>query len=167
MKKHIFHIASLALCLMFSLGIVMQITVNKQSYEMSGWQLEENDKPDVLFFGTSYVHYGILCGELWEQNGITAYNCGVDGQDIDVTYWAVRNALDYVTPKVVVVDIFAASWSWVNEATVEDFHNTMDWVPPYSKTKVALMSSLPKDQRLDLMLPFVHYHSRWEELKKE
>lgn len=109
MRKHIFRVVSLILCLALSLGVAMQITVNKQSYEMSGWQLTEKDKADVLFFGTSYVHYGILCGELWEQNGIPAYNCGADGQNIDVTYWAIRNALDYVTPKVIVVDIFSTS----------------------------------------------------------
>ena len=63
MRKHIFRFVSLILCLALSLGVAMQITVNKQSYEMSGWQLTEKDKADVLFFGTSYVHYGILCGE--------------------------------------------------------------------------------------------------------
>lgn len=165
MRKHIFRVVSLILCLALSLGVAMQITVNKQSYEMSGWQLTEKDKADVLFFGTSYVHYGILCGELWEQNGIPAYNCGADGQNIDVTYWAIRNALDYVTPKVIVVDIFSTSWSWIEKATVEDFHNTLDWAP-WSKTKFELMRTLPKNQRLELMFPFLHYHSRWEELKK-
>lgn len=164
MKKHIVSIAALLLCLVVSITAVMQITVNKQSYDMSGWQLEEGSDADVLFFGTSYVHYGILCGELWEQNGITAYNCGVDGQILPVTYWGVRAALDYVTPKVVVVDIFAASWWWEG-ASVESFHNTLDWLP-LGKTKFEWAKTLPAKDRLEGLFPFLHYHSRWEELNK-
>ena len=59
---------------------------------------------DVLFFGTSNVIDDVFPMELWKEYGIVSYNCGGTSNQLATTYWVMENALDYVTPKVVVID---------------------------------------------------------------
>lgn len=77
MKKRILHILLFAAALALGVLVAAKLTVRKTEV---GTLMQENTQADVLFFGTSHVNFGILPGGLWAQNGITAYNCAVNGE---------------------------------------------------------------------------------------
>lgn len=162
MRKSIINI----IAMLFSLGILIagfsQLVVPKSDI---GAQVKENGLPDVLFFGTSHVKFGIHPGELWEQNGIAAYNCAANGEPMRVTEWTLRGAVEKMKPKVVVVDVYSLS-VWRDIVSTEAIHTSLDWLP-LGKTKWEMAEALaePKD-RAEILFPFIRFHSRWEELGK-
>ena len=63
---------------------------------------EENDF-DVLFFGSSNMQHMVIPLQLWNEYGITSYNFGNTSERLPVTYWTIKNALEYTNPKVVCI----------------------------------------------------------------
>lgn len=136
---------------------------------------------DVLFMGSSHVINAINPVTLYEDYGYTSYNMGGHGSVLQATYWELIEALQYCTPKVVVVDAYMleknyqyldvmeenADSSELN-TSVEQLHLNMDaW--PLDRLKLAAINDLIKDQdtRNEFLFDFIVYHSRWNELNAE
>ncbi|MGN0412202.1 MAG: hypothetical protein ACI4FV_04130 [Lachnospiraceae bacterium] len=146
------------------------------------FQQEENF--DVLFFGTSHVMNGVYPMELWEDYGIVSYNFGGHDNRLATSYWVMKNALDYTTPKLVVIDVLALEQQ---SKTSNDFsytHLSFDAFP-LSLTKVQTMLDLLDDPCMEQEIAkgyatdeearkllyglwdYSTYHSRWSELTAE
>lgn len=137
------------------------------------------DKPqeyDVLFAGDSIMTTGVFPMELWTRYGIAAYNIASYGNTLPVTYWAVMNALDYASPKVVVVDISGVEKSYKLHGNSSDVHTALDCYP-LSRTKLAAIEDLMDnpyavdddgnyyvDMKWEYAFTLGKYHSRWSEL---
>ena len=89
------------------IGIAARITQRKESLKKYGDFIELADQVDVLFLGSSHVLNGINPIQLYTEYGITSYNMGKPGGMVTESYWMLMNALDYCTPKCVVVDLWA------------------------------------------------------------
>ena len=138
---------------------------------------------DVLFMGTSHVINSVFPMELWKEYGITSFNCGGTSNFLPTTYWVLENALDYVTPKAVVIDCLHLS-SDRKCPDIARAHFSLDAFP-LSLTKIKATLDLMDDpeenenpeaetranaaQRspLELLWDFSIYHSRWNELKED
>lgn len=139
---------------------------------------------DVLFFGTSNVIDDVFPMELWKEYGIVSYNCGGTSNQLATTYWVMENALDYVTPKVVVIDCLHLSEDRKRAATPR-LHYNLDAFP-LSLTKIRAVLDLMDDpvaaaaaeaegtensswtaSRTELLWDYAVYHSRWNDLQKE
>ncbi len=163
MKKRILHIFLFAAALALGVLAAAKLTVRKT--EM-GTLMQENTQADVLFFGTSHVNFGILPGELWAQNGITAYNCAVNGEPMRVTKWAIRSAVEQKRPKLIVLDVYSLS-VWRDNVSAGAVHSSLDWAP-LNQTKLEMTKDLlPREDRMEVLFPFARYHARWRELTKE
>lgn len=163
MKKRILHIFLFAAALALGVLAAAKLTVRKTEV---GTLMQENTQADVLFFGTSHVNFGILPGELWAQNGITAYNCAVNGEPMRVTKWAIRSAVEQKRPKLIVLDVYSLS-VWRDNVSAGAVHTSLDWAP-LNQTKLEMTKDLlPKEDRMEVLFPFARYHARWEELTKE
>ena len=136
------------------------------------------DQIDVLFMGSSHVINGYNPAVLFEEYGITSYNMGGHGSVMQATYWELIEALDYCTPKYVVVDSFLmhkdyqyldvmeenAGAADIN-TSIEQLHLNMDcW--PLNKLKVAAIRDLIKDpaKQMQFLFDMTVYHDRWKEL---
>lgn len=138
---------------------------------------------DALFIGTSHVLNGVFPMELWNDYGITSYNFGGHGNEIATTYWVLMNALDYVTPKVVVVDCFKLISAKKSHSQFEYLHVSLDAFP-LSWTKVKTAFDLLNDPGMDVLLEqkdlalnekhtklgliwdYSVYHTRWKDLSQ-
>lgn len=60
----------------------------------------------MLFMGTSHVLNAVYPMELWNDYGIVSYNFGGHGNYLPTTYCIMKNALEYTTPKLMVIDCF-------------------------------------------------------------
>ena len=119
---------------------------------------------DVLFFGSSHMYNGVVPIDLWDAHGITAYNMGISGNRMGMTYWALRNALEYSSPKLIVVDCAylldrkASSTMSYNHTLLDDMRHL--------PTKISAVFDLfdTWEDRLRYLFPFSIYHNRWNEI---
>ncbi len=155
-------ITLLLLCLLLcALQQVVKLKTSDIQFD-AFYQSEENF--DVLFLGTSHVMNGISPMDLWEQNGIVAYNLATPGCRIATSYWTLKNALDYTTPKVVVLDCAYLLDDKIN-TNINYSHRLFDAMP-LTGTKLQALNDLVESRsaRLSFLFPFFIYHSRWDEL---
>lgn len=186
MKKrlcNLFKIVAFLLVLSICIVTVASVVRRKDStYKYADFfdKAKEN-QIDVLFMGSSHVINAINPVALYENYGYTSYNMGGHGSVMQATYWELIEALDYCTPKWVVVDAYMLEKNYqyldvmeenadkddIN-TSVEQLHLNMDsW--PLNRLKIAAVSDLIKDQdiRNQFLFDFIVYHSRWNELGSE
>lgn len=148
--------------------VSMKLLANKMEIKDSEKKyydfLNMEDQIDVLFLGTSHMVDGMQPTILYENYGITSYNIGNHGELLPTSYWVLRNALDYHTPKVVVVDLFVvnAEGAYYNKAFS---HGSLDAFP-LTPTKTQAIWDLFDDTetRMEFVNNFNTYHSRWNEI---
>lgn len=189
MKRKLWRIIScvLTLCLLaVSLNFLTKLMERKASITKYQPFFEQEADFDVIFMGTSHMRLGVSPMELWNDYGIVSYNIGGDSNQIPTTYWVMENALDYTTPKLVVVDCFRIR---LEEKTPPDsrysnVHTSLDGFPlSFTKIKTVLdllddpviskgiengtVVETEKRTPIGLLWDFSVYHTRWNELKKE
>ena len=137
----------LTICLTIGLlASVTDLTERKASDSKYADFFQDRDY-DVLFMGTSHVINGVFPMELWNEYGITSYNFGGHSNQIPTTYWVMENALDYVTPKVIVIDCLTLSSEHKCAEEFSFLHLSMDAFP-LSLTKIRAIWDLLDDPRL-------------------
>ena len=114
------------------------------------------------------------------EYGITSYNMGGHGSVMQSTYWELMEALQYCTPKCVVVDTYLMQKDYqyldvMNDdyndedraSSVAQLHLNMDcW--PLNRLKVQAIEDLilDKEIRKQFYEPFYVYHNRWDTLEE-
>ncbi|MCM1135977.1 MAG: hypothetical protein NC400_10430 [Clostridium sp.] len=179
--KKVYKVAKIVLffLIIFALiGLAANITERKESRNKYFEFMELAEQVDVLFLGSSHVLNGVNPVQLYAEYGITSYNMGKPGGMVTESYWMLMNALDYCTPKCVVVDLWALDRDYkyldiMNGVEEEEnlrnsvslLHTNMDcW--PLSKTKISAVKDLISDAeiRKEFLWDFSLYHSRWPSL---
>lgn len=173
MKKTFVRFIGVLLCLCVFLGSVSlaaSVTSPKVSRQRFTRFLEEADKYDVLFFGTSHMRNSVFPIQLWTEQGICAYNCAVPAATIADSYWGMMNMLDYASPALVVVDCYRISYPEKSPSVLPS-HCLFDAFPlSLTKFRAALdlgSNDVSHQRTLELIFPFSLYHSRWSELEAE
>lgn len=167
--KILMRIVSVIVFLILFLGIYAyadRVLERKDAYIKHAPFFEEKNDFDVLFLGTSHIRDGVYPMELWNGYGISSYNLGGPGNSLGVSYWNLVNALDYTTPKLVVIDCPQISYSEMLAENSNFTHTTFDEFP-LSVNKVKAICDLAEEgNRMAYLWPFSVYHSRWNELTK-
>ena len=122
---------------------------------------------DVLFFGSSHAASSISPQELYDQYGITSYNLGCEQQNILVSYYWLKEALNYQSPKAVVIDTYMLQWynadELLNTAEVCT-RKAIDYMR-WGKVKISAINDICKeDTNQDIWsyyLTNIRFHSRW------
>ncbi len=170
--------------LTLALTAAIRLTERKSSREKYADFRRLAPQIDVLFLGSSHVINGLDPVTLYEEYGYTAYNMGGHGSVMQATYWELMNALEYCTPKTVVIDTYMVEKNYqyldtmadvdtgdvsASEeelmSSIEQLHLNMDqW--PVSGTKLAAVRDLlsTKDLQKEFLFPFEIYHGRWDSL---
>lgn len=157
------------ICTFLAMVLVsMELLANKMEIKDSEKKyydfLNTEDEIDVFFLGTSHMIDGILPTILYENYGITSYNLANHGELMPTSYWVLRNALEYHTPKVVVVDLFVvnAEGTYYNKSFS---HGSLDAFP-LTPIKIQAIWDLFDDNetRMEFVNNFNTYHSRWNEM---
>ena len=179
MKNTIKSVLSSALFLTMLVLLVVgssYLLENKGGREKIQPFVKRAEQIDVLFFGDSHAYSAIYPMELWEDYGIAAYNMANYNLTIPSSYWVMRQALTYCTPKVVVLDVNQI-WEQAKLGDSSgDLHTGLDGFP-LSRLKIEAIldlmddpyltdnkGNLYKNLRLDFLFPFIRYHTRWNNL---
>ena len=157
-------VAAICFCIVLTVVIVMTQKIFERKYSYTKYYdfYQQKQDFDVLFLGTSHVLNAVYPMELWRDYGIVSYNMANHSENICTNYWQLQNALQYTTPKVVVIDLYAVDGDGkVNEKYL---HNFLDEVP-FSFMKIEMVCDLLEaEKRVEYLFNLSLYHSRWEEL---
>ncbi len=164
-------IRKIAKALVFATGLCLVVscmdkifTAKNSASKMTSF-FDKKEDYDVLFVGISHMKYGIYPMELWQDYGIASFNLGEAGTRMPTNYWILRNALDYVSPELVVIDSRKID---VDEMTYETYVNAVFDEMPLTRTKYEAAVDLfhTWELRMEFLFPFLKYHGRWTELNK-
>ena len=133
------------------------------------YKLEKNSV-DVLFFGSSHAVSSLNPQVIYDTYGITSYNLGSEQQSLVVTYYWLREALKYQSPKAVVIDTYmihkfsdAYVYNDMNcsEAAVRKAMDNMRLSPLKWEAAQTIAKTDPTQDSLSYIFPNIRYHSRW------
>jgi hypothetical protein len=117
MRKHAgfaIRVACFVLLTGFIVSIVNYILSPKKYYDdewpttatYKGFYQMQKDTIDVLFLGSSHAASSFNPQEVYNSYGIKSYNIGCEGQSVLVSYYWLKEAIKYQSPKFVVFDTF-------------------------------------------------------------
>lgn len=138
-----------------------------------GFYEMERNSVDVLFFGSSHAVNGFNPQELYNQYGITSYNLGCEQQNLVLSYYWLREALRYQTPKVVVLDgyiLFPYNKEEALNSAEACSRKALDFMQWSSVKKEAIDTICEIDKKqtiLSYYLPNIRYHARWMGLTED
>lgn len=136
--------------------------------KISGLALEPRNSMDVMYFGSSHMYCSINPLVLFQQTGITSYTYAVQNQPLWSSYYYMKQALTYQSPRVVVLDAYPIALYNDKEYADESVTFPTTDEMPFSRNKIDLIrASVPEKERANHYIEFLKYHGRWKELKKE
>ena len=131
--------------------------------KIDGFYNSPEDEYDVMFFGSSNTYCSFNPLVIWKETGVKSYVFATQQQPLWATYYYMKDAFKRQTPDIAVLDVFMASRD--EEYSEEGVSYTFCDNMPFSMDKVRLARiSAPKGKRLGLVLRFLKYHSRWNEV---
>lgn len=172
MKEKLKRILSIIVMCCLIIGGLYGLTglTERKGAKERNWELyDRGDEYDVLFVGSSHVVEGIYPMELWNHYGVTSYNVGRYGHYMAGMYYALKDALEYTKPKLVVIDTLNIEGNVkarTDENGIRQIHSTMDTIP-FSYSKIEAVKDLypdNKDIQNEFLFKYILYHNRWEEL---
>ena len=131
-----------------------------------GFYDEPKNSIDVVFLGSSLIYRGISPITLWNDYGITGYDCGSSVQRMWISYYYLEEVLNYQSPKAVVLNMNGITDDTPND---EDRNRkALDYLRPSGTKLQAVAASMSgKEHFADYLFPLLRYHSRWENLTED
>ena len=132
----------------------------------SGFYYEGKNTIDCIIAGPSTSEYGVYPMELYNKYGYTSYNLSTSGQPMQVTYYLLKEALKYQSPKIFIMDISAI---YYDETTSESaWRYVLDQMPisinKFQFAKDCIKYTTTQKSVLDILFPLLRYHDRWDKL---
>lgn len=170
MKKRIFEVAIviimiIAICLPLR-KMAMLFMNDKTPRQVDSLYSQPDNSIDVLCVGSSRVYCNIAPDVMWREYGISVYNLATSSQTLNLSYYAIKEALKNQNPKVVVVEVSMA----IADNAVNDQLETMGLQTgmKYSVNQIrALLDHGDKDHFMEYLLRLPCFHNNYEELDKE
>lgn len=121
---------------------------------------------DVVFMGSSHVHYNINTAQLWEEYGIASYDYSSAEQPLWVTYYYLQEICKYQNPQLIVLDLYCPA-RFKDDYQYYYLTDSLNGMK-FSLNKVKMLNSCCEPQNLfDYFPSIVTYHSRYSELEEE
>lgn len=165
--------------LCISLYYINQILLPKNLYQNSSWPTTssyhqfyemEEDSIDVLFLGSSVVVNAFAPQELYNNYGITGFNLGSEEQSILLSYFWLKEALRFQSPKAVVLDTrylftqHVADPVNTAEPMIRKCIDPMKWSSVKMEAVRDICSIDERQSLASYYLTNIRFHERWTEL---
>lgn len=120
---------------------------------------------DVINVGSSHVGVNVDPEILLKQYGIKSYNLWASVQPAWNSYYYLKEALKYQTPKLVCVETFIMAQDLEYSDYSRAIYNTLGMKPSQDKWD-AIQVSVSEEMRKDFVLGWPTYHARYTDLKE-
>lgn len=133
----------------------------------SGFYDMDPGSVDVLFFGSSHMGSGINPQELYDNFGIRGYNLGSNSQPMWISYYWLLEALQYQSPKAVVLDCYTLYIDGTeHESAARQALDSMR-SGAVKREAVKTVCGLDEEQSpLSYFLMNIRFHTRWTGLNE-
>ena len=170
--KHVTRTIAFLLVLAFAVFIVQgPFGIDRvRSYRNAkGFFIQPRDSLDGVFIGASNVHAFWQAAFGWHDRGIAIYNLSFDSLPITAVQYLVEEARK-TQPNALYLICLNTFKRQTTATDVSRIHGVVDYMPlSVNKLRyihyVADRSSLGPLERLELYLPIIRFHSRWDELE--
>lgn len=135
------------------------------------YEMEKNTI-DVLFLGSSHIASSLIPQVMYDEHGITSYNLGSEQQNMAISYFWLKEALNYQQPKAVILDCYFLELVSMNPLNSEESftRKSIDYMR-WSPTKIEAINEICKldtqQSKLSYYLPNIRFHSRWKNLEEQ
>ncbi|HIR14600.1 MAG TPA: hypothetical protein IAB31_11835 [Candidatus Choladousia intestinavium] len=173
MKKRVGRIVSVVAFLILFCILFLRVseifrakTSNASDMVHTFYDIEE-DTLDVLCLGSSHAYYGFQPNVLWNEYGITSCVLGSPQQTAALSYYLLKEALQYQKPEVV---LFESYYLWFDQLYTKEerLRQAMDPMR-FGTVKMEMVDELLGDlswkEKFNYYVPFMTYHQRWQELE--
>ena len=183
-RKHVIDVmrsVAFLMILAISLQYINQVLMPKYILSNSTWPTTssynqfyemEKDSIDVLFLGSSIAVSAFSPQEIYNAYGIRSYNLGSEQQSIFLSYFWLKEALRFQSPKVVVLDTFFLFDVHPEEPINSSEELTRKCLDPmrWSSVKQEAVSDLCElddtQSELSYYLTNIRFHTRWTALSE-
>ena len=134
--------------------------------KIDGFYNSPKNEYEVMFFGSSHAYCSFNPLVIWKETGVRSYVFATQQQPVWATYYYMKDAFRRQKPDIAVFDVLMLSENreYYDDGVNYTFCDNM----PFSIDKVRLaFASAPNGERAGLLLRFIKYHSRWNELSKQ
>ena len=134
-----------------------------------GFYSERAGSLDAIFVGASNVHAFWQPAVGWNERGIAVYNLSFDSMPIMCFRYLIAEARKK-QPNALFIINFNAFKNRAAADTIERFHGIVDYMP-MSFEKIRFVNDIGRQsgfsamERLELLFPFIRFHSRWNSLQ--
>lgn len=126
---------------------------------------QEEDSIDVMFLGSSHVFENINTGVLFEDYGVASYVLAGSVQPFWNTYYYLTEALKTQTPKLIVLEGFAATQNYDYSRYDAIIKNNFGFKNPVTRIESLKVSS-PQEDFLDYLFGYRYWHSRYNDINE-
>ena len=127
---------------------------------------QPKDTIDVIFMGSSHIHYDANTALLWQDYGMAAYDLSGAEQPLWITYYYLKELCKYQSPKLVVLDLYCPA-RFKDDYQYNYIRDNL-YGMRFSLTKLCmLMSACEPEKLFDYFPGFGDYHYRIDELDDE
>ena len=178
MKKQIIEIIKALCFLLLSVGVIWKINAvvtpkylydEAEPHTLTYSQFYDM-KPgtvDVIILGSSHSASAFNPQDIYDYGWVRSYNLSSSAQTVRTSYYWLKEALQYQSPKVVILDCLYFFSDYNNEAQER---KALDYMRPGSVKMEAVKDAEEHSEQGETIsgyfLPFIRYHSRWTELKE-
>lgn len=137
-------------------------SINPLTETFRGFYRMERDTVDVLFLGSSQTAAGFNPQNLYDEFGIRSYNLGSNHQSLWLSYYWLKEALRYQSPRAVVLDCYELYIDGrKEEGNARLALDDMRW-GAVKKEAVDTVCGFDKSQsRQGYLLTNIRFHTRW------
>lgn len=168
MMKNIIKIicfTAIFITLLYFSSRVLRFKNDNGIYQGDSFYEQKINSIDVLFLGSSHVHYNINPAVLYNEYGIAAYNFTSGSQPIWSTYHYLAEALKYQKPKLIVLESYIIAASRTNVADYQIVAAT--YALKWSKNRIESLKVTAAERFDEFINPIYRYHNRYKDLKDE
>ncbi|MBR2991489.1 MAG: hypothetical protein IKF51_08565 [Solobacterium sp.] len=127
---------------------------------------------DVIFLGSSVAVNAFSPHYLYNEFGIRSYNLSTAHQSVFMSYWMLREALRFQTPRAVVLDcrfcfrLNPEEPLNMSEGVVRQAIDPMQWSAVKREAIRDICAHDPSQDILSFYLTNLRYHERWKSLEE-
>ncbi len=143
---------------------------NAENYmRTKGYYKERKGALDAVFIGASNVHRFYLPATGWQGHGIAVYNFSFNSLPIMSFPYLIKEARKTQPDALYIINLNTFKLKRSVD-TVEKYHVLLDYMP-LSMEKISFIHSVSKAsgfslaQQLELLFPFIRYHSLWSKIQ--
>ena len=162
----IFVFLTILASLLYYINGVLLIKRNDGITPMQNFYVQEENTIDVLLLGSSHTGMNLDTEVLWNEYGISSYALWGSMQPFWNTYYFLMEALKTQTPKVIIMDVYAATFDFEYSDEARQLTNVGGMNLSLNKWN-AIKASAPRERWFDLLTGFPLYHSRYNEITQD